>query len=812
MDDDQSDTVPEGALLSIANNILSLLEYSSELENEEDLFLDDFYIAIVSNLVSDRKFNIVPGKTKAEKVKSLDALIQFLSQIIEMDFSQISAKGIIEEHDRVSAKCLLELIEELIKALIEQNGEEEQSEKGGHSISEEMKRPNISDGNMDRGINQFDDDENNEEMHNETSELNMNEKNSEDDIIKVHESNNSNENEDNMLHSHSQISHEIDNIDESNKEIQLSTPNINKTDNLENNTEHNLTTNNNNISNNNEIPQNESSEIYIGNRSCLEPLDIEKIMRMNQDESYMRHTMTQNDISRYAREYAEAEEEEANDEEGAHNEEDMKYAPLEVLEVSQNNNLEETPIKNVSHISEVSKSKENSEQQHILSKKRSDLPSNEMSNKEVNIDKISSNIDKDITGSYVSYKKEDSEEKEQRFGEDEMDDEYFNQSNSIRSAAMPQQRQRIDLSSSKNSLNSYNNNNEDLSVSKPEHEDMDNTQSEKKSNHNISKTSSLKNNSNKSNKSKKKSNNNISQSDISKSSIHTNPNNNNKSEVKNTKSSSSSILEELPLSNEELQYEIMKELHRLYGNKLDRVLLNYNAQNSQSVIDLIIRNIKLARQKTMKIANRIPDPDDLVTKEFIHRYNKELQYILKYYKKEKMQRNAFQERALRTITQNVKVMKKIQEIQTKKIESEIEQKRKAREVRNHHNQLRMCNEIYAKAFQFEKEKYIEETANQMELRRIENEEKRKAMMEIEKYYKDKIAILQELLRREKRDREIEHRAKIQFLSQLERERKGEFRRQIDEVLERFDEEDKKAELNDNNQEEIEKIFNLYYKK
>ena len=774
MEDEPSDTVPEGALLSIANNILSLLEYSSELENEEDLFLDDFYIAIVSNLVSDRKFNIVPGKTKSEKVKSLDALIQFLSQIIEMDFSQISAKGIIEEHDRVSAKCLLELIEELIKALIEQNGEEEQREKEAHSISEEMKRPNISDGNIGRGINQFED-ENNDEVHNETS--------GEDDIINVHESNNSNE--DNISHSHSQ--HEIDNIEDSNKDIQISTPNVNKTEN-------NLTTNN------NEIAQNESSEIFIGNRSCLEPLDIERIMRMNQDESYMRHTMTQNDISRYAREYAEAEEEEANEEE------QMKYAPLEVLEVSHDNNLEETPIKNVSHISEVSKSKENSEQQHILSKKRSGLPSNEMSNKEVNIDKISSNIDKDITGSYVSYKKEESD-KEQRFGEEEMEneDEYFNQSNSIRSAAMPQQRQRINLTSSENTLNSYNNNN---SVSK--HEDMDNTPSEKKSNRNISKTSSIKNVSNKSNKSKNKSN--VSQSDISKSSIHTNPNNNNKSDVKNTKSSSSSILEELPLSNEELQYEIMKELHRIYGNKLDRVLLNYNAQNSQSVIDLIIRNIKLARQKTMKIANRIPDPDDLVTKEFIHRYNKELQYILKYYKKEKMQRNSFQERALRTITQNVKVMKKIQEIQTKKIESEIEQKRKAREVRNHHNQLRMCNEIYAKAFQFEKEKYIEETANQMELRRIENEEKRKAMMEIEKYYKDKIAILQELLRREKRDREIEHRAKIQFLSQLERERKGEFRRQIDEVLQRFDEEDKKAELNDNNQEEIEKIFNLYYKK
>ena len=152
MDDDQSESIPEGALLSIANNILDLLDYSSELENEEDLFLDDFYIAIVSNLVSDRKFNIVPGKTKEEKVKSLDNLIQFLSQIIEMDFSQISAKGIIFDHDRVSTKCLLELIEELIKALIEQgqnpgDGEnEEPSEKTENS--QEIKKQNISDGNL----------------------------------------------------------------------------------------------------------------------------------------------------------------------------------------------------------------------------------------------------------------------------------------------------------------------------------------------------------------------------------------------------------------------------------------------------------------------------------------------------------------------------------------------------------------------------------------------------------------------------------------------------------------------------------------
>lgn len=114
---EQNETIPEGTLLDIANNILDLLDYSSELESEDDLFLDDFYVCIVSNLVSDRKFTIVPGKTKEEKVKRLNELIQFLSQIIEMDFSQISARGIIEDHDRamILKKTIQDLIYHIIK-------------------------------------------------------------------------------------------------------------------------------------------------------------------------------------------------------------------------------------------------------------------------------------------------------------------------------------------------------------------------------------------------------------------------------------------------------------------------------------------------------------------------------------------------------------------------------------------------------------------------------------------------------------------------------------------------------------------------
>lgn len=321
----------------------------------------------------------------------------------------------------------------------------------------------------------------------------------------------------------------------------------------------------------------------------------------------------------------------------------------------------------------------------------------------------------------------------------EYGDEEFKQitDNSIHSAiSMPQQKQKMNLTESNHSLNSFTNNN---------NESLKETPSEPKK----SKTS-LHSSAKKVDNKSTNTNNNISQSDISKSSVHTNE----KNRTDKNKSTTSSIVEEVPLSNEDLQYAIIKELHRIYGDKLVRILLNYNAQNSQGVIDLIIRNIKLARQKTMKIQNRIAEPDDLVTKEFLHRYNKELQYIIKHYKQDKMQRSSKQQRAMKTITQNVRVMKKIQDIQTKKIKDEIEMKKKAREVRNHHNQLRLCNEVYSKAFQFEKEKYIEETAYQMEIRRIENEEKRKAMMEIEKYYKDKIAILQELLRREKRDREI----------------------------------------------------------
>ncbi len=149
-------SIPDGALLEIANRILELLDYPSELENEEDLFLDDFYIAIVGNLISDAKFDLKPGKDNEEKVESLKKLIKLLQEIIEMDLSHINPENIIYKHDKISTKCLLELIEELIKALINENEKEENEESDSirkNKKIEEIEQEDFSNSNID-SINQ----------------------------------------------------------------------------------------------------------------------------------------------------------------------------------------------------------------------------------------------------------------------------------------------------------------------------------------------------------------------------------------------------------------------------------------------------------------------------------------------------------------------------------------------------------------------------------------------------------------------------------------------------------------------------------
>ena len=117
---------------------------------------------------------------------------------------------------------------------------------------------------------------------------------------------------------------------------------------------------------------------------------------------------------------------------------------------------------------------------------------------------------------------------------------------------------------------------------------------------------------------------------------------------------------------------------------------------------------------------------------------------------------------------------------------------------------------YIKALQFEKQKYIEENQIQAEIRKKENEEKRLIMSQIENYYKDRINMLKDVLRKEKQEKEVQYRAQIQYFSKLDREKKHEFKRQVDKIFCQLDEEDKRADFRNNNEENIDGVLNIYF--
>ncbi len=75
------------------------------------------------------------------------------------------------------------------------------------------------------------------------------------------------------------------------------------------------------------------------------------------------------------------------------------------------------------------------------------------------------------------------------------------------------------------------------------------------------------------------------------------------------------------------------------------------------------------------------------------RYNKELEYILGYYKNEERRRKYLKDKAVRNMGSNMNLMKKIQEINANKIQREIEKKSQVREYKNRENKIKLCNEM-----------------------------------------------------------------------------------------------------------------------
>ena len=120
-------------------------------------------------------------------------------------------------------------------------------------------------------------------------------------------------------------------------------------------------------------------------------------------------------------------------------------------------------------------------------------------------------------------------------------------------------------------------------------------------------------------------------------------NNSKKSSVKErSKSSCSTIINsEIPLDDQGIKFELIKELKKIYGNKIDKALKGQN--NNYSILDLIVQELKLEKNQRKKEIKQNSENKDkekiseinidniLLNKEFLAKYEKELQFKLQLY-------------------------------------------------------------------------------------------------------------------------------------------------------------------------------------
>ena len=93
------------------------------------------------------------------------------------------------------------------------------------------------------------------------------------------------------------------------------------------------------------------------------------------------------------------------------------------------------------------------------------------------------------------------------------------------------------------------------------------------------------------------------------------------------------------------------------------------------------------------------------------------------------------------------------------------------------------------------------------------EEKSKHIKDIERYYTDKIAILNEIGRRERKEKRRSKMEDQLIYLQLNSIPKKDLKRKMKQIINSIDDHYyKNAEIDNNKQEEIEKILDNYYKK
>ena len=847
-------------ILSLARGIYELLSINKEIESEDELFSDEVYIEIITKIIPDIQDEISPGSTPEEKVEIIKMLLSLLGNLVEANLSKINPKKLVLEHDKDSAKNFLELLLELIQAIIN-NGGEELEDDDDNSMGN---RGNISDGNIKKKKTKADSFDKEEEVNmddleslklsrdkkndkknkneNEESEemkidgnfmLDKEKSQSEKNIIFDLENNEGN-NEVNKSNSKvMNVSHISDDIkDEKKEDLENNKNNISNKDkdnNIDNNDIENDIVNDNDNDNDKDDKLNSNKKYDIpalleGEGEAEEHDDKDKNKKSTEDFNYI-----DNDDEDISKKEIKFEENKYNfqgsdDDLSSNNVKDSAYSvpqPYNKFVLTNNNSSEEYG----DSILKKEKQKEKAKDKKKKEEEEDDIDLNyndELDEKDLNLN-IDKNSNTSLLNSNISLHSKKSKKSNR------IDDSKFQDSSNKKGSSKKKEsvvgggKKSINSSSKKGSHANTNKSNNDFEnendLSESQSNDISKSsvytipQGQKsvassKKNSKISKKNENNNNLNKSNKS------NISKKSKSKSSCST------------------IINSEIPLDDKELKYELIKELKKMYGNKLDKALFENN-----NVLDIIIQDLKLTKKQDnlrkkeiqQKTESKDQDKDKeksidknidiyntddvFLSKEFLKRNQKQLQQKLQMYNQKLKQRQIEQEKYIRDIGQNVQFMKKIRELEQKKLENDILRKKELLKNNNNAEEIYFCQKVYDNYFLLEKDKKDKEIESITMLNNMKLNEKLKSINDIERYYRDKIAILNEIGRRERIEKRRSKMEDELIYLQLNSIPKRELKNKMKQILNSLDDEYyNNVQVDNNNQEEIEKILDNYYKK
>ena len=825
-------------ILSLARVIYELLSINKEIENEDKLFSDEVYLEIISKIIPDIQDEISPGSSPEEKVEVIKALLSLLGNLVEANLSNINAKKIVLDHDKECVKNFLELLLELINAIINNGGEEDEEEEntmvGTHNLSEEKKKEDrirSSSFDEDKKLNNFnkEDEINIDDL--ESLKLSRDKKNEKSKKKEKEKEKNENEESEEMKIDGNFILDKEKTQSEENLKIEKENNEENKSNSKVLNVSHisddiklekknSIQEDNNNISNNDLDNDNELN-------SNKKSYDIPALLEGHEEKN---KKSEENEFKQYM----------DNDEEEIDPKnikfEENKYNFQASDDDLSSNNLKESaysvppPFKkplltnNSSEAYGDSLLKKENEKKKIKNEEKEDDDfdlnyNDELYEKNLNLN-VEKNSNTSLLNSNISLHSKKSK-KSNRIDDSKLENSSNKKGSSKKKNSV--------LGGNKISKNESSKKGSRTNTNKSKN-DLENDISESSQSNDISKSSvytihqgsvaSSQKNSKISKKNEKK----ISKTNLNKS------NNSKKSSIKEkTRSSCSTIINsEIPLDDRAFKFELIKELKKIYGNKIGKELQGPN--NSFSNLDLVLQDLKLAKKQEKQLRKEMQqiseskdkekadknielnNEDALLNKEFLIKNQKQLQLMLQIYNQKFRKRQLDKEKYVRDIGQNVQFMRKIKDLELKKLENEIQRNKELNE-NNAPEEVLYCQKIYENYYQLEADRCAREIESMQKLNDMKLTERAKSIYDIDRYYRDKIAILNEIGRRERKEnKRLKMEDELNYL-QLNRIPKRELKKKMKQIINSLDDDFyNNVEADNNNQEEIEKILDNYYKK